>query len=47
MIQDAWGWCTGMTLRDGMRREVGGEFRIWNICTPMADLWVAKTTIIL
>ena len=21
--QDAWGWCTGMTQRDGMGREVG------------------------
>ena len=24
MIQDAWGWCTGMTQRDGMGKEVGG-----------------------
>ena len=23
MIQDAWGWCTGMTQRDGTGREVG------------------------
>ena len=23
MIQDAWGWCTGMTQRDGMGK-VGG-----------------------
>ena len=22
-IQDAWGWCTGMTQRYGTRREVG------------------------
>ena len=22
MIQDAWGWCTGITRRDDMRREV-------------------------
>ena len=22
MIQDAWGWCTGMTQRDGMGKEV-------------------------
>ena len=22
-IQDAWGWCTGMTQRDGMERVVG------------------------
>ena len=24
MIQGAWGWCIGMTLRDGMGRKVGG-----------------------
>ena len=23
MIQGAWGWCTGMTQRDHMGREVG------------------------
>ena len=26
-----------MTQRDGMRREVGGGFRMGNTCTPMAD----------
>ena len=36
MRQDAWGWCTGMTQRDGTGREVGGGFRM-NTCTPMAD----------
>ena len=36
-IQEAWGWCTGMTQRDGMGREVGGGFRMGNTCTPMAD----------
>ena len=36
-IQDAWGWCTGMTQRDGMEREVGGGFRMGNTCTPMVD----------
>ena len=36
-IQDAWGWCTGITQRDGTGREVGGEFRIENMCTPVAD----------
>ena len=36
-IQEAWGWCTGMTQRDGMGREVGGGFRIGNTCTPVAD----------
>ena len=30
------GWCTGMTQRDGMGREVGGEFRMGNTCKPMA-----------
>ena len=43
MIQDALGWCTGMTQRDGMEREVEGGLRMGNIythvhpCTPMAD----------
>ena len=27
MILDAWGWCTGMTQRDGMGREEGGGRR--------------------
>ena len=30
MIQDAWGWCTGMTQRDGMGRKVGEGFRMGN-----------------
>ena len=37
MIQGAWGWCTGMTQRDGMGQEVGGGFRMGNTCTPVAD----------
>ena len=37
MRQGAWGWCTGMTQRDGMGREVWGGFRIGNTCTPVAD----------
>ena len=43
-IQEAWGWCTGMTQRNGMGREVGGGFRMENTCTPMVDAcwWVAK-----
>ena len=36
-IQDAWGWCTGMTQRDGMGREVGAGFRMRKTCTPVAD----------
>ena len=34
IIQDAQGWWTGMTQRDGMGREVGREFKIGNTCTP-------------
>ena len=37
MRQGAQGWCPGMTLRDGMVREVGGGFRMGDTCTPMAD----------
>ena len=36
-IQDAWGWCTGMTQRDDMGREVGRGFRIGNSCAPVVD----------
>ena len=38
-----------MTLRDGMGKEVGGGFRMGNMCTPMADSCqcMAKTTTIL
>ena len=36
-MQDAWGWCTGMTQRDGMGREEGGGFRMGNTCIPVAD----------
>ena len=34
---DAWGWCTGMTQRDAMGRDVGGGFRMGNTCTPVVD----------
>ena len=49
MRQGAQGWCTGMTLRGGMAREVGGGFRMRSTYTPMADSrqCMAKTTIIL
>ena len=49
MIQGARGWCTGMTLRDGMGTEGGGGFRMGNTCIPMADSCqcMAKTTTIL
>ena len=31
------GWCTGMTLGDGMGRKVGGGFWMGNTCVPVAD----------
>ena len=36
-VQDAWGWCTGMTWSDGTGREVGAGFRMGNTCTPVVD----------
>ena len=36
-IQDPWGWCTGMTRRDGTGREVGEGFRMGSTCKPVAD----------
>ena len=43
------GWCTGMTLRDGMGRVVGGGSAQGDICIPMADScqYMAKTFTIL
>ena len=37
MRQGAEGWCTGMTQRDGIEREVGGGFRMGSTYKPMAD----------
>ena len=37
LIQDAWGWCTGMTQGDDMGMAVGGAFGIGNTCTPVVD----------
>ena len=46
MIQDAWGWCMRMIQRDGMGREVGGGFRMGNMCTPVAEsCWCMATSI--
>jgi len=48
-MHEAQGWCTGMTQREGMGREMGGGFRMGNTCTPMADSCqcMAKTNTIL
>ena len=35
-ILDAWGWCIGMTQREGMGREEGGGFRMGNTGIPVA-----------
>ena len=45
----AQGWDTGMTQKDGMGREVGGDIRMGNTCKSMADSsqCMAKTTTIL
>ena len=37
MRRGAQGQSTGMTLRDGMGREVGGRFRMGKTCIPVAD----------
>ena len=31
-IQDAWGWCIGMTQRDDMGRVMGAGFRVGGSC---------------
>ena len=43
----AQGWCTRMTQKDGMDREVGGWFRMANTCKSMADSYqcMAKKTL--
>ena len=48
MRQGAQGWCTRMTLRDGMGKEGGGAFRMGDTCTPIANSCqcMAKTTAI-
>ena len=49
MILDAWGWCTEMTQRDGMRREEGGDSEwgthvcLWRI---HVDVWQNQYNIV-
>ena len=45
----AQGWCTGMTQRDGVEREVGRGIGMENTCKSMADSCqcMAKNTTIL
>ena len=37
MGQGAQGWCTGMTMKDGMGREGAGGFGMGDTRTPVAD----------
>ena len=37
IVGGAWGWCTVMTQRDVIGREVGGGFMFGNACTPVVD----------
>ena len=48
-MQDAWGWYTGMTQRDGTRRKEGGGFRMGNTCILVVGfmLMYGKTNTIL
>ena len=45
-IQVPWGWCTGMTQRDGMGREEVGGFRMRNTCTPVVVMCGKTNTIL-
>ena len=31
LMQDAWGWCTGMIQRDDVGWEVGGGVHVWEL----------------
>ena len=48
-IQDAWGWCTGMTQRDGTGREVRGGSGLGTRAHPWwihVDVWQNQYNII-
>ena len=45
-IQEAWGWCTGMTQRDGMGREVGEGLRMGNTCGRFMSMYGKTNTIL-
>ena len=49
MILDAWGWCTGMTQRDGTGREEGGGVRMGNtlyLWRIHVDVWQNQCNIV-
>ena len=45
-IQDAWGWCTGMTQRNGTGRVVAGGFRTGNTLQIHVDVWQNQYNIV-
>ena len=49
MRQGARGWCTGMTQKDGMKREVAGVSG-WEICVHLwqiqVDVWQNQYNIV-
>ena len=48
-MQDALDWYTGMTLRDGIGREVGGGFRMGTRVHPLwihVDVWQREPAIV-
>ena len=47
--QDAWGWCTGMTQRDGMGRAVEGDSGLGTCVHPWRihiDVWQNQYSIV-
>ena len=46
MRQGAQGWCTGMTQRDGMGKEVGGGFRMGNTYGGFKSMYGKTNTIL-
>ena len=47
MILDAWGWCTGMTQRDGMGREERGGSGWGTRVRPFMLMYGKTNTILL
>ena len=47
---DAWGWCPGMTQRDGMGRKEGGGGSGWGTCIYLwwinVDVWQNQYNIV-
>jgi len=49
MRQGAWGWCTGMTQRDGMGKERGRGVQDWEhvyTCGRFMSMYGKTTTIL-